>query len=141
MPNSGSAEDRLAIRELVETYNDAVMRFDGDAWAATWMPDATWELPGAGAVTGRDAILAAWQHAMTPLGFVGFFAHMGPMHVDGDSGRGTVYQQEFLHYRDGRKLAITGEYRDVYTRRDGQWRFQERRYRILDSEERQGDAT
>ena len=29
----------VSSRELVESYNDAVMRFDGDAWAANWTDD------------------------------------------------------------------------------------------------------
>ena len=52
MISSGPLEDRIAIRELVESYNDAVMRFDGDAWADNWRDDATWHLPGVGPVSG-----------------------------------------------------------------------------------------
>ncbi|MDA1207809.1 MAG: nuclear transport factor 2 family protein, partial [Proteobacteria bacterium] len=46
MSSSGPIEDRLSIRELVDSYNDAVMRFDGDAWSANWAEDAVWNLPG-----------------------------------------------------------------------------------------------
>ena len=53
MISSGPIEDRLAIRELVDSYNDAVMRTDGEAWAENWRDDATWELPGAGPITGK----------------------------------------------------------------------------------------
>ena len=52
MISSGPLEDRLAIRELVDSYNDAVMRFDGEAWAANWRDDATWCL-GGNDVTGK----------------------------------------------------------------------------------------
>ena len=55
MISSGPVEDRLAIRELVESYNDAVMRFDGDAWAENWRDDATWSLPGAGPIAGKES--------------------------------------------------------------------------------------
>ena len=34
MPFTGPAEDRLAIRELLETYADAVTRCDAEAWGA-----------------------------------------------------------------------------------------------------------
>lgn len=40
MPFTGPAEDRLAIRELLETYADAVTRCHADDWAATWAEDA-----------------------------------------------------------------------------------------------------
>ena len=35
--NSGSMEDRLAIRELIESYNAAVIDNDADAWADNWV--------------------------------------------------------------------------------------------------------
>jgi hypothetical protein len=45
MSNTGSVEDRLAIRELLEAYADAVCCVDADAWGATWAEDSVWELP------------------------------------------------------------------------------------------------
>ena len=73
MISSGPVEDRLAIRELVESYNDAVMRFDGDAWKENWREDAIWSLPGAGEIAGRDNFFPIWQGAMSGFSFVGFF--------------------------------------------------------------------
>lgn len=37
--STGPIEDVLAIRELVETYCDAVMLKDPVKWAATWAAD------------------------------------------------------------------------------------------------------
>jgi len=45
MSFSGPAEDRLAIRELIEAYADAVTRNDATAWIATWAEDSIWSLP------------------------------------------------------------------------------------------------
>ena len=42
MPFTGPAEDRLAIRELVDSYGDAVYRHDAQAWGANWAEDAVW---------------------------------------------------------------------------------------------------
>ena len=100
MISSGPVEDRLAIRELVESYNDAVMRFDGDAWKENWREDATWSLPGAGPIAGRDNFFPMWEQSMSAFSFVGFFASAGPIIVDGDTAKGTWYQQEFLHQKD-----------------------------------------
>ena len=36
MPFTGPGDHRLAIRELLETYADAVTRCDADAWAAVF---------------------------------------------------------------------------------------------------------
>ena len=74
MLSQGPIEDRLQIRELIDSYNNAVMRFDGETWASNWAEDGVWHLPGAGDVSGRDAILAVWQGAMSAFSFVGFFA-------------------------------------------------------------------
>lgn len=134
MISSGPIEDRLAIRELVESYNDAVMRFDGDAWKDNWTDDATWDT-GQGALTGKDTFYPAWQQAMSRFSFVGFFASAGPIIVDGDTAHGTWYQQEFLHEKEGGKLNITGQYEDDYVKKDGRWYFQQRIYKILSMEQ------
>ena len=133
MISSGPLEDRLAIRELVDSYNDAVMRFDGDAWSANWAEDGVWDL-GQGQVEGRANILATWQGAMSQFSFVGFFASAGPMTIDGDSATATWYQQEFLHGKDGSKRNVTGRYDDEYTKIDGRWYFQKRSYNVLNAE-------
>jgi uncharacterized protein (TIGR02246 family) len=134
MISTGPIEDRLAIRELVESYNDAVMRFDADAWAENWAEDATWSLPGMGEVTGRSAIVAMWQRAMSAFEFVGFFASAGPLTVNGATASGTWYQQEFLHQKDGARRAVTGCYRDEYVKRGGRWYFSKRVYTVLKAE-------
>ncbi len=134
MISSGPIEDRLAIRELVDSYNDAVMRFDGDAWAANWRDDATWCL-GGNDVTGKDNFFPVWKGAMEGFSFVGFFASAGPITVDGDKAHATWYQQEFLHQKDGVKRNVTGRYEDDYVKVDGRWYFQRREYTVLDSNE------
>ena len=136
MISSGPVEDRLMIRELVESYNDAVMRFDADAWAENWRDDATWALPGTGdGITGKDNFLPVWQQAMAAFEFVGFFASAGPIVADGDQAHVTWYQQEFLHQKDGVKRKVTGQYEDDYVKVGGRWYFQKRVYTVLNAEE------
>ncbi len=138
MISSGPHEDRLAIRELVESYNDAVMRFDGESWAANWTEDATWSLPGMGDVTGKANFFPLWQQAMSAFSFAGFFASAGPIVVSGDTAHGTWYQQEFLHRKDGGKAEITGRYEDDYVKQGGRWYFHKRVYSILNHKEAKG---
>lgn len=134
MISSGPVEDRLAIRELVDSYNDAVMRFDADAWAANWTDDAIWSLPGMGDVTGKKTFVPMWQQMMAGFSFVGFFASAGPIVVKGETAHATWYQQEFLHQKDGVKRAITGQYEDDYVKRNGRWLFQKRIYKVLNAQ-------
>lgn len=134
MLSRGPMEDRLAIRELVDSYNDAVMRFDADAWSANWTDDASWTLPGAGEITGRDNVVNTWKQAMEAFSFVGFFASAGPIVVSGAEAHGTWYQQEFLHQKDGVKRTIVGRYEDDYVKADGRWYFHKRVYSILHAE-------
>lgn len=136
MISQGPCEDRLAIRELIESYNDAVMRFDPEAWAATWTEDCSWSLPGGGEVKGRQAVLERWQQAMSDFSFVGFFASAGPIIVEGSTARGTWYQQEMLLQKDGTRRAVTGRYTDEYVKSEGRWRFRKRVYEVLDVETR-----
>lgn len=129
MISSGPLEDRMAIRELVESYNDAVMRFDADDWGSNWAPDGVWSLPGRGEVTGREAIVAQWLGAMGDLEVDGFFASAGVITVDGDRAHATWYQQEFLK-RAGTRMAIVGEYTDDYVKTGGRWYFAKRIYKV-----------
>ena len=131
MISQGPIEDRLAIRELVESYNDAVMRFDGEAWQLNWTDDATWSLPGR-EVQGKANFFPMWQESMSAFSFVGFFASAGPIIVTGDTAKGTWYQQEFLHLEAGGKMNVTGRYEDEYVKKNGRWYFTKRVYSILD---------
>ena len=68
MAFAGATEDRLAIRELLDTYSDAVCRVDAQAWGETWDEDGVWELPDypeLAKVEGRAQIVAMWKAAMT----------------------------------------------------------------------------
>ena len=66
MSLAGPLEDRIAIRELLDTHADAVNRADAETWAATKASDGVWSLPGimAADIARRDAIVATWRAAM-----------------------------------------------------------------------------
>ena len=134
MLSQGPIEDRLAIRELVDAYNDAVMRFDGEAWADTWADDGIWNT-GQGELEGKDVFYPMWQQMMSAFSFVGFFASAGPIIIDGDTAHATWYQQEFLHRKEGGKMNVTGRYEDDYVKANGRWYFKKRIYQVLNAEE------
>lgn len=131
MAFKGPIEDRLAIRELIERYNDAVHRRDADAWAATWAEDAEWDLLGH-VVAGKGAIVETWQGAMATFSFVGFSAAPGAIEVEGDKASARIYVRETL-IESGADVVrrVEGAYDDELQRLDGEWVFKKRVYRIL----------
>lgn len=60
MPFTWPFEDRLAIRELIESYGDAVTQRDANAWGECWAEDSCWrlpDLPGWERIEGKQTIV------------------------------------------------------------------------------------
>ena len=135
MPFTGPFEDRLAIRELIESYGDAVTQRDMDAWAACWAEDGRWclpDLPGWEEIKGKQTIVAEWLKMMEA--FHGpedkadaciFISTPGAINVTTES------------YTDsaGVSRRILSEYQDRFIKRHGQWLFAERRWKMLPIED------
>ena len=126
----GPVEDRIAIRELIDTYNDAVNCFDETAWAKTWASDAEWHLPG-NVISGKSAIVKMWKTAMESFDYVGFFAAPGMINVDGDKASLRTHVRETLVPSGQQAQHLEGLYNDQLVRIDGQWHFQQRIYTIV----------
>ncbi len=129
----GPVEDRLAIRERIDAYGDAVFRHDADDWISCWAEDAVWRLPGL-EVSGRDKVKAAWQGAMAGFSLAAFFATPGSIRVTGAAAEARVYTQETLRMTDGAMRRIVGAYEDKLVKVDGRWLFASRTYAILHDE-------
>jgi len=131
MPFEGPTEDRLAIRELLDAYSDAVCRNDAVDWAATWAEDAVWALPDypeMGEVRGKNAIVEMWKAAMVHYPGIVFVASIGAILVEGNraavrSWTSEVYDQDGITKRD------RGRYDDICVKQDGRWLFESRRFR------------
>lgn len=133
MPFTGPFEDRLAIRELLEAYADAVTRCDAEAWAATWAQDAQWSLPDypeLGTTHGRPAIKAMWIEAMKGYPGIMFEAWPGSIEVDGDTARVRSYTSEVYDQAD-QTMRDRGVYEDVCRKIDGKWVFASRSFRNI----------
>jgi len=130
MSFTGSVEDRLAIRERIEAYADAVFRRDGDDWIACWAEDAEWSLMGM-TLSGKAVIRGAWEQAMAGFPLAAFFGQPGAIEVSGDRAAVRVYTQEVLTTPDGGLRRVVGRYDDTLTRVNGQWLFARRVYTIL----------
>jgi uncharacterized protein (TIGR02246 family) len=133
MPFTGPAEDRLAIRDLLDTYADAVTRCDAEAWGATWADDATWSLPDypeIGTTKGRTAIVAMWIEAMKAFPGIMFEAWPGSIEVDGERAVVRSYTAE-VYDKDGTTVRDRGAYEDICVKVEGKWLFASRSFRNI----------
>lgn len=135
MAYTGPLEDRIAIRELIEAYSDAVFQRDPQAWGATWVDDAVWNVLGT-AIEGREAIVETWLGAMDTFDFVAFHTTPGHIAVDGDTATARVYVNEILVPKAGGTRNVQGAYQDTLRKTADGWRFTERNYTILHDETR-----
>jgi uncharacterized protein (TIGR02246 family) len=126
-----TADDELAIRNLVARYCDAVCRRDADAWAATWAEDCTWDLGGGRVVRGRQAALDLWTTAIARYPWVAQLAPTGMVEVLGDTARGTWWVLELNHLADGSGALHLGHYADEYRRTGQGWAFASRRFSMV----------
>jgi ketosteroid isomerase-like protein len=126
----GPLEDRIAIRELHETYADAVVRADADDWSKVWTENARWTLMGA-TVEGREAIVGLWKQAMSGLEAVSFHCIPSMISIAGARATGRCQTQEYMKVKDGTTRAIGGLYEDTMIKEAGQWRYSERVFRIV----------
>jgi uncharacterized protein (TIGR02246 family) len=128
---SGAIEDRLAIRERIESYNDAVFRHDADDWAECWAEDAQWNVAGYEA-SGRTAIRDLWVKLMANYAQVSMFVNHGALAIDGDQAESRCYIIEMQKKQDGGEMLLSGRYDDRLKRDgDGAWRFVSRSYTVL----------
>lgn len=133
MPFTGPTEDRLAIRELLDAYADAVTRCDAEAWGATWADDAEWSLPDypeIGTTRGKPAIVAMWVEAMKAFPGIMFEAWPGSIEVDGERATVRSYTSE-VYDQDGLTKRDRGQYDDICVKNGGKWLFRSRSFRNI----------
>ncbi|RYD60097.1 MAG: nuclear transport factor 2 family protein [Sphingomonadales bacterium] len=141
MSFKGPIEDRLAIRELMDTHAHGVLTKDPDVWSTIWADDAYWELleyPDLGGFSGKPAIVEAWVESMKSYGLddmtkpMIYFMQPGAIEVQGDRATAVAYTIEI--YDDpqtGRRTRTNGRYDDILEKREGRWLFVRRAYRAI----------
>jgi ketosteroid isomerase-like protein len=133
MPFTGPENDRTAIRDLLDTYADAVTQCDADAWGATWAEDAAWEMPDYPEFPpqkGRDNIVGLWVEAMKNYPGIMFHAWPGSIEVDGNRAKVRSYTAE-VYDKDGSTMRDRGVYDDECVKVDGRWYFSRRVFRNI----------
>lgn len=137
MSNTGSVEDRLAIRELLENYADAVCCNDAESWGSNWAEDGVWEMPDYpqfGTTRGRKAIVEMWKAAMANYPGIIFVATPGEIRVDGDRATVRSYTSEVYDDAAGKTHRDRGRYEDELVKRNGKWLFLKRSFRNIHRE-------
>jgi ketosteroid isomerase-like protein len=121
----------VEISDLVHRYCDAVVRKDRKQWAATWAPDAHWDLGRGRVMDGADAIVEYWVGAVDAFDAIVQLAHNGQVTVDGDRASGRWYISEHTQRRDRATGLLLAYYDDTYSIVEGEWRFASRAITIL----------
>ncbi|MBF6603584.1 MAG: nuclear transport factor 2 family protein [Sphingorhabdus sp.] len=126
---SGPIEDRLAIRELHDSYCDAVLRTDPDDWGSLWTEDAVWSLMGT-EVVGRENIVKLWVGAMGRFDSVSFLGIPGSLEITGDTATGRYQTHEIL-VENGEPRVAGGRYDDEFVKIDGHWFYSKRIFNLV----------
>lgn len=123
---------RPAVEDLLGTYCESVLRFDAALFASTWCDDATWSIPGAGAVIGRPAIVETF------VAIRGTYARCvqeilnGVVTPTGDEDAIATWQVRELQWRpDGSASELIGVYHDRMALTPDGWRFAHRDFELL----------
>ena len=117
--------DRLAIQQLVFSYNHAIDDRDEALFASLWAPDAGWHFPpdsaraGLGHLDGIDAIVQAFRRGARSGRQTHHVTSNLVVAVDGD--RATGRSKAITSGRVRPSLAC---YHDVYVRAGCEWKFQ-----------------
>jgi SnoaL-like domain len=130
--NAGQLEDRLAIRELIETFAVGAMRIDADIWGSTWAEEGSWKLPSMAEPTmGKRNVVAAFKEKMGYVRIMSMISFPTDLVIDGDRARGKAYCQELIFPKAGGQRFTVGCFDDEYVKRDGRWYFVSRVYEVL----------
>ena len=125
----GPIEDRLAIRDLVETFTVGIMRKDLELWGNTWAEEGFWKIPlREEPAVGRSNIVAFLAEIMANNHFVSMTSFPKETVIDGDKAYGKAYCQELIFPKAGGQRILVGCFDDQYVKRDGRWYFLSRVY-------------
>jgi uncharacterized protein (TIGR02246 family) len=121
------------IHDLVGRYCEAVLRNDAARFAETWTTDATWAVPGAGEIVGRDAIVETFTSIRSGYPLCVQQILNGTLSIADDRRATATHQVRELQWReDGTGSELIGVYHDDLVADDaGQWRFARRDFELL----------
>src|SRR5262245_34861110 len=117
MAFTGPIEDRIAIRELHETYADASFRGDMEQRLGCFIEDCICT-NSFGEMRGKAQLRAMWDQMFSELDALAFFPVMGGIEVDGDRATSRAYIREVFLAKDGSIMKLVGSYDDQLVRQN-----------------------
>ena len=130
--HQGPIEDRLEIRELIETFAAGAMRIDPEIWGSTWAEDGTWKLMSMPEPQyGKADILQYFTKVMAYVDFMSMISFPADLVIEGDTAHGKAYCRELIFSKTGDQKIVIGCYHDKFVKRDGRWLFLSRFYEVM----------
>lgn len=133
MPFTGPMEDRLAIRELYDTYGDASALGDVDTFLSCWADDAQWNTH-IFTRNGKAELREQWDQLWAGFDKVAFLGNVLSIEIEGDTASCRSLAREIVNLKGGGLFKLAGLYRDQLVKRDGRWLFARRDYEVLAEE-------
>jgi len=121
-------ESRFAIDALIANYAEAFDTMNIELLATLWHPESRLLLGANGNSDGLEAILAQARINIKRMPHMHHWMANALITVDGDNGHGLVAADCLFYDVDQGTLQVSGQYRDVYERREGRWGFLERTF-------------
>ena len=120
-------ESHNAITRLIADYGHAYDNQDIELLASIWHDDARFDAGSLGVDNGRDAILGSANEAWKEIPYMHHWMTNLAIDIEGDTATAVVALDCFeTSVTDGPAM-IGGKYFDRFERRDGVWKFVERR--------------
>ena len=123
--------DRIAIRDVIDRYSDAVTRRDWPNVGATFHDDAVWSVGGGFNLEyrSRENIEAGLRASVSAFEFLVQMTHSVVIELDGRRARARTLVHE-VGRGPGQTtgLFLLGFYEDALSRREGRWAFDSRRF-------------
>ena len=123
-------ESRFAIDALIANYAEAFDTMNMELLASLWHPDSRLLLGANGNSDGLQAILSQAQVNMKRMPHMHHWMANAIITIDGDRATGLVAADCLFYHVDQGPLQASGQYRDVYERRDGRWAFLQRTFEM-----------
>jgi hypothetical protein len=123
-------ESRFAIDALIANYAEAFDTMNIELLASLWHPDSRLLLGANGNSEGLEAILAQAKVNMKRMPHMHHWMANAIITIDGNKATGLVAADCLFYHVEQGALQVSGQYRDVYERKDGRWAFQQRTFEM-----------